>query len=76
MIDLGVSVAPEMSLAITTIADHEGRTKADLVREVLQNLIDRKIADAHASRKLLDKLEGKGIPTGSEPAQDRKAAEK
>ena len=76
MIDLGVNVPATMAVAIATIASHGGRTKADVVREALQGVIDREIAQAHASIELLADLERNGIGSGSVPPSSRKRAEK
>lgn len=76
MVDLGVNVPAEMAIAIATIASHGGRSKADVVREALQGVIDREIANAHASIRLLGELERNGIASGSTPARSRKGSEK
>lgn len=76
MVDLGVNVSAEMAVAVATIASHTGRTKADLVRDALQCVIDGEISRAHASIKLLDELKHNGIAVGPDPDENRKGTRK
>ena len=75
-VDLGVKVDPEVLVAVDTIAHHHGQSRADVVRNALQCVVDGEISRAHASIKLLDELKRNGIAVGPDPDERRKGSHK